>query len=367
MPTAADPSLASAARTLRNHRYLVLAEGRFGPHSSKTASSAVRYLPEQVVAVLDSAHAGRSVQEVLGFGGAIPVVATLQEGLATDPSALLIGIAPPGGALPAEWRPLLRGAIEAGLDLVSGLHLLLGDDPELAELAGRQGVRIWDLRRDPGDLPVSTGRARNVDSLVVLTVGTDCNIGKMTAALQLRGALDRRGVSVGFAATGQTGILIEGWGIAVDAVKADFIAGAAERLVLQAAEGNEIVLVEGQGSLVHPGYSGVTLGLLHGSMPDAMILCHQPSRSCVYSTIDAYEWMPLPSVPEMIRICEEAIRPLKPAKVVGISLNTWDLDDDDAENAIARIADESGLPTTDPVRFDPAPLADAILRQRSSG
>ena len=194
---------------------------------------------------------------------------------------------PPGGQLPPSWRPLLREAIEAGLDLVSGLHLLLADDPEIAALTREHGTRIWDLRRDPGDLPVSVGHAREVDATVVLTVGTDCNIGKMTAALQLRDALREREQRVSFAATGQTGILIEGWGIGVDAVKADFIAGAAERLVLQAAEDSEVVLVEGQGSLVHPGYSGVTLGLLHGSSarrddPLSPALPHprlQPQRS----------------------------------------------------------------------------------------
>jgi uncharacterized NAD-dependent epimerase/dehydratase family protein len=188
----------------------------------------------------------------------------------------------------------------------------------------------------------------------------------MTAALQVRDSLVRRGTKVGFAATGQTGILIEGWGIAVDAVVADFIGGAAERLVLQAAQGNEVVLVEGQGSLVHPGYSGVTLGLLHGSMPDAMILCHQPSRQCPYGGGGVYSWMDLPTVPEMIRICEGAIAPLRQSKVIGICLNTWDLSDADARDAIARIGDETGLPATDPVRFDPAPLADAIEAAREA-
>jgi uncharacterized NAD-dependent epimerase/dehydratase family protein len=183
----------------------------------------------------------------------------------------------------------------------------------------------------------------------------------MTAALQIRDALAGRGVRVGFAATGQTGILIEGWGISVDAVKADFIGGAAERLVLQAAEGNEVVLVEGQGSLVHPGYSGVTLGLLHGSMPDTMILCHQPSRKVVYNALGAYDWVPLPSLAEAIRLYEHAIAPLRESRVIGVSLNTRDLSDEEARAAIAAAEAETGLPATDPVRYDPAPLADAIL------
>jgi uncharacterized NAD-dependent epimerase/dehydratase family protein len=357
---------------MNDYRYLILAEGHFGPQTTKTANSAIRYLPERITAVVDSRHAGKTVQDVLGFGGSTPVLGSLEEGLATGPTAALVGIAPQGGQLPDEWRPVLRRVIEAGLDLVSGLHFYLGLDPELAALAAARGVKIVDLRRPPADLPVSQGRARLVDAYSVLTVGTDCNIGKMTAALQLRDALAGRGTRVGFAATGQTGILIEGWGISVDAVVADFIAGAAERLVLQAAEGNDVVLVEGQGSLVHPGYSGVTLGLLHGSMPDGMVLCHQPTRRCPYNRNDVYSWMRLPSVAETIRICEDAIAPLKPSsKVIAVCLNTWDMTDDEARAAVERTQDETGLPTTDPVRFDPAPVAEAILagaeRKRAAG
>ena len=347
---------------LSTYRYVVVAEGQFGPLTSKTANSAVRFIPDRVLCVLDSTRAGRTVQEVLGFGGSIPVVGTIEEALATGPTALLVGIAPQGGGLPAAWRPMLRAAIAAGLHLVSGLHAHLGDDPELARLASELGVRIHDLRKPPTDLPVSTGKARLVDPFTVLTVGTDCNIGKMTAGLRIRDALTDRGARVGFAPTGQTGILIEGWGIAVDAVVADFIGGAAERLVLRAAEGNEVVLVEGQGSLVHPGYSGVTLGLLHGSMPDAMILCHQPTRRCPYGGGNAYAWMPLPSAEEMIGICEGAIAPLRPSKVIGISLVTFDMDEAAARDEVARTQDVTGLPTTDPVRFGAEPLAEAILR-----
>ncbi len=347
---------------LSSYRYVVVAEGQFGPLTSKTANSAVRFIPDRVACVLDSTHAGRTVQDVLGFGGSIPVVGTIEEALRMGPTALLVGIATQGGWLPQAWWPMLRTAIEAGLHLVSGLHLHLGDDPELARLAAERGVRIHDLRKPPADLPVSQGRARLIDAYSVLTVGTDCNIGKMTAGLRIRDALTERGVRVGFAATGQTGILIEGWGIAVDAVVADFIGGAAERLVLRAAEGNDVVLVEGQGSLVHPGYSGVTLGLLHGSMPDAMILCHQPTRQCPYGGGNAYSWMPLPSVEEMIRICEGAIAPLRPAQVIGVSLVTFDMDEAAARDEIARIQDLTGLPVTDPVRFGADVLAEAIIR-----
>jgi uncharacterized NAD-dependent epimerase/dehydratase family protein len=343
------------------YRYLVLAEGSFGPLTSKTANSAIRYIRDRVVAVIDSANAGRTVEEVIGFGGDIPIVGTLKEGLRYEPTALLIGIAPSGGQLPLNWRPTLIAALEAELPIVSGLHFYLSDDPELSFFANSRGVPIHDLRRPPDDLPVSTGRARLVDALVVHTVGTDCNIGKMTAGLEIRRGLRERGANVGFAPTGQTGILIEGWGIAVDSVIADFISGAAERLVIEGAGNSDIVMVEGQGSLVHPGYSGVTLGLLHGSMPDVMVLCHQPSRKCAYGGNGAYHWMELPSLREMIRICESAIAPLRESRVIGIALNTSDLSPEQAREEIERAARETGLPTTDPVRFSPDPIVDVIL------
>jgi uncharacterized NAD-dependent epimerase/dehydratase family protein len=350
---------------LSDYRYVILAEGSFGPLTSKTANSAIRYLPERVLAVIDSKRREPEVDDVLGFGGRIPVLSRLEDALPLKPTALLIGIAPQGGRLPAVFRPVIHAAMKAGMDIVSGLHFFLADDPELVAAAGAARVRIHDLRRSPPDLPVSTGKARGVDALVVHTVGTDCNIGKMTAALQLQAALRARGTRVGFAATGQTGILIEGWGIAVDAVVADFVGGAAEQLVLQAALDNDVVLVEGQGSLVHPGYSGVTLGLLHGSMPDAQILCHQPTRQCPYGGNNAYSWMRLPTPKEMIRLCEAAIAPLRPSPVIGIALNTYDLSDADARDECARIQDETGLPAVDPVRFDPAPLVDAVEAARA--
>jgi uncharacterized NAD-dependent epimerase/dehydratase family protein len=337
-------------------RFLALAEGLFGPQTSKTASSCIRYTPERVAAVLDSTRAGRTAQDILGFGGAIPVVSTVAEGLARRPNALLIGVAPQGGRLPVEWRALVLEAIDAGLEVWSGLHTFIGDDPECVEHARRAGVAIHDLRRPPRDLPVATGRVREVDATVVLTVGSDCNIGKMTAALQMRGGLRDRGLRVRFAGTGQTGILIEGWGISVDAVVADFIAGAAEQLVLEAAEGADIVLVEGQGSIIHPGYSGVTLGLLHGSLPHALVMCSQPSRRHINNN----PWVPIPPLSHLIRLHDEITRPLRHAPVIALSLNTFDLSEQAARDAIARASDETGLPATDPVRFDPAPVVDAI-------
>ncbi|CAA9295584.1 MAG: hypothetical protein AVDCRST_MAG11-452, partial [uncultured Gemmatimonadaceae bacterium] len=198
-------------------RFVVLAEGLFGPLTSKTANAGIRYTPEQVVAVIDSTQAGRTAGEVLGFGGAIPVVDTLDAAMAQRPDALLIGIAPAGGRIPDSWRAVVLAAIERGLAVWSGLHSFLSDDPRLAAAAASRGVEIRDLRKPPADLGVGGGRVREVDATVVLTVGSDCNIGKMTTQLQLRDALRGGRHRVAFAGTGQTGILVEGWGIAVDA------------------------------------------------------------------------------------------------------------------------------------------------------
>jgi uncharacterized NAD-dependent epimerase/dehydratase family protein len=337
-------------------RLLVLAEGRFGPMTSKTANACIRYAPDDVVAVIDSVHAGATVQSVLGFGGDIPVIRTLEEGLAFRPTALLIGIAPSGGQLAEAWRPAIAGALRAGLDVWSGLHAFVSDDPEFVALAAASGATIHDLRKPPTDLVVSTGRAREVDATIVLTVGTDCNIGKMTTQLQLRDAMRARGTRVSFAATGQTGILVEGWGIAVDAVVADFIGGATERLVLQAAADADIVLVEGQGSIIHPGYSGVTFGLMHGSLPHAMVLCSQPSRTTVLHN----PWVPIPPLRDIVRLHEQVLEMLRPSPVIALALNTFDLTDAEARAAVDQASQDTGLPATDPVRFDPAPVIDAI-------
>ena len=340
----------------RELRYLILADGLFGPEESKTANACIRYTPERVVGIIDASKAGSTAQQVLGFGGDIPVVGTLAAGLALGPNALVIGIAPAGGQLPDTWIQLLAGAIEHGLEIWSGLHTFIGNVPELAALATKHGVAIHDLRRPPANLTVANGRVRDIAATVVLTVGTDCNIGKMTTQLQLLGNLRARGIRTSFAATGQTGILVEGRGIGVDAVIADFIAGAAERLVLDCAEDADLILVEGQGSIIHPSYSGVTYGLLHGSLPHAQVLCAQPSRTA----INRCEWVKIPPLVDFIRLSEAVAAPLRVAPVIGISLNTYDLDEDTALRTIQTVQNETGLPTTDTVRFDAAPLVDAI-------
>jgi uncharacterized NAD-dependent epimerase/dehydratase family protein len=346
-------------------RFLILADGDFGPMTSKTANSVIRYLPERTVGVLDRRLAGKTAQDVLGFGGGIPVVGSMREGLALRPSAVLVGIAPQGGRLPEEWRNWLAEALDGGCDLWSGLHTFLGDDPLLAAKARGAGRRILDLRRPPADLPIASGAAKTVEPYVVLTVGTDCNVGKMTAQLQLARELNAGGLRTRFVPTGQTGIMIEGWGIAVDAVISDFVAGAAEQLVLQGAEDADVVLVEGQGSINHPGYSAVTLGLLHGSCPDALILCHQSSREYLGDYREA-AWLRIPPLSEYIRLYEAIGSAVHPTRVIGISLNTYDLSDEAARRACEAATRETGLPATDPVRFDASPLLEAVRKGRQS-
>jgi uncharacterized NAD-dependent epimerase/dehydratase family protein len=297
------------------------------------------------------------VQDVLGFGGGIPVVGTIEEGIAHGADAFLVGIAVNGGGLPPALRSAIRRSIERGLAIWNGLHAFVSEDPELGPLARQHKVDVHDVRRPPDNLPVGGGRVRELEQTVVLAVGTDANIGKMTVMLQLRDAMRARGTRATFAPTGQTGIFIDGWGICVDAVVADFIAGASEQLTIQAAKDSDIVLVEGQGSILHPGYSGVSLGLLHGCLPHALIACHMPTRK----TFRHNHWLPVPPLAEVIRLHEAIANPLRPVKTIGVSLNTVEMTEGEARAEVERVAEETGLPTTDPVRFDVTPLVEAVL------
>jgi uncharacterized NAD-dependent epimerase/dehydratase family protein len=345
-------------------RYLILADGAFGPMTSKTANAIIRYQPDRVVAVVDRGSAGRTVEEVLGFGGETPVVSSMKEGLALGADTILIGIAPVGGRLPEEWRLWLLEAIDAGCDIWSGLHTFLSDDADLAERAQSAGTAIHDVRRPPSDLEVASGSARDLDPFIIQTVGTDCNVGKMTSQFELTRVLNARGVRTRFVPTGQTGIFLEGWGIAVDAVVADFIAGAAERITVLGSKDADIVMVEGQGSINHPGYSGVALGLLHGSCPDALILCHQAGRRFIGEFRQDVRF-PIAPLTDYIRWYESLAAPVTPTRVVAIALNTYDLSEDEARRACDAAHAETGLPATDPVRFDCGPLIEAILAARA--
>jgi uncharacterized NAD-dependent epimerase/dehydratase family protein len=312
----------------------------------------LRYRPEQVVAVLDSERAGETHQS--GF----PVVGTVEEALPLEPTTALVGVATQGGRFPPAWRELLKSAIAHGLDIESGLHEFITEDPELSELAALRGVELRDLRKPPPGLNVPTGENLTHAAKVVLTVGSDCAIGKMTVALELDAETRRRGIESEFVPTGQTGIAIAGWGISVDAVVADFIAGSAEALVLEGRDrGGELLWIEGQGSLLHPAYSGVTLGLLHGSAPDALVLCHLVGQDVV----DGDERFPMPSLGYLVDLHERMSLLARPAKVVAIALNTRDVDDETARKAVEAAEAETGLPASDPVRYGAAKITDAAI------
>ncbi|GAC1389404.1 MAG: DUF1611 domain-containing protein [Ktedonobacteraceae bacterium] len=344
-------------------RIAILAEGMFEWHYGKTATGVIRYGQDSVVAVIDSTKVGQDVAHALGasIGVGIPIVRDINEALHYQPDTLLIGIAPQGGALPAAWRWQLFTALEAGLHLVSGLHFFLSDDPELKAAAEKHGVTIWDVRRPPNKQRVARFMPHRLGSHTILMVGSDCATGKMSTALEIQQEATKRGLSSAFVATGQTGIMIAGNGLPVDRIISDFVAGMVEEMTLDFSNKYDWVFVEGQGALNHPGYSPVTLGLIHGSMPNAMIFCHKAGTTA----IEGYENCPFPSLTRMLQMNEEAvswIRPNPPCKVVGISLVTQGMSDEQAQDAIKQVANETGLPTTDVWRFGANVLLDALVK-----
>jgi uncharacterized NAD-dependent epimerase/dehydratase family protein len=351
-----------------SRRYVVLAEGQFGEPGAKTAMGVIRYGPEPTVAIIDSSRAGRDAAAWLGPDHSVPIVATLAAALPHEPTALLIGIAPRAGRIPPSWRAIIVSAIESGLDIVSGLHEFVADDPEFSALAARHGVDLIDHRRPPQRQEVATGRSHRLGSRVILTVGTDCAVGKMTVALELRNAARAAGLSAVFVPTGQTGIMIEGWGVAVDQIVADFVNGTAEWLVEEAEGKGDWIFVEGQGSLDHPAYSSVTLGLLHGARPHAMVLVHEPGR------VGHSGWegatgtaSPLASISRNLEMYEAMANVVAPSSVVAIALNTRLLGEAEARAEIERVAAQTRLPVDDPYRFGADALLAGLRAQMDAG
>jgi uncharacterized NAD-dependent epimerase/dehydratase family protein len=335
-------------------RYAILAEGWFARNHAKTAHGLIRYGQDEVACVMDSALAGKRISDVLpDLGRDAPIIGTLDEALTFSPTSILVGLAPPGGRLPEEWMETLKAAADVGIEIVSGLHQRLG--PEFP------GKPVWDVRDPPGDIPLFSGEGFGVGPRVALTVGTDSAIGKMTTTLEIERAAREAGLSPEFVPTGQTGVIIAGWGVCVDAVVSDFVAGAAEQLVLEAAKPSpDLILVEGQGSLGHPAYSGVTLGLMHGSCPDCLILCSADPAE------EVFRGVPRPSPARVARLYEEVAALIKPAPVVAVSLNTRGMEEREAQNLIAAVADETGLPAADPFRGSAKPILEAILQAPKS-
>lgn len=331
-------------------KILILAEGYLAdPHHGKTTRGVVNYGQNEVVAIVDSTYDGTEFQ-------GIPVTETIAAALVHAPDTALVGVAPTGGKMPPEFRVQALEAIEAGLDVEAGMHEFMVDDSELSARAKARSVELRDLRRPPDDLSVPTGANLEHAADVVLTVGSDCAIGKMTIALELHRTAQSQGRASVFVPTGQTGIAIAGWGIAVDAVVADYVAGASERLVLEGASQGDLLWIEGQGSLIHPLYSGVTLGLYHGSMPHHLVLCHRAGDL----HIDGRPVHAIPSLSELVAIYERAALPARKATVDAIALNTSLLDEQAARNAIGEAEAETGLVAGDPFRFGSDRLVEAI-------
>jgi uncharacterized NAD-dependent epimerase/dehydratase family protein len=336
-------------------KYLILAEAfSHDVHYGKTMRGVMRYRRESVVAILDTQRAGES-------DDGVPIVATVDEGVQYGPDTALVGVVTQGGRFPGDWQELLKSCVAHGLDLENGLHVRLHDIPALPELAREHGVELRDLREPPADLSTATGANLDVDATIVLTVGSDCAIGKMTATCELDLEARKRGLRSVFVPTGQTGIAIAGWGIAVDAVVSDFLAGAAERLVVEGGRRGDLLWVEGQGAILHPIYSGVTVGLIHGSAPHLYVLCHEVGRTVTEGDPTA---SPLPSLAELIDLHERMSLKKRPARVVAVALNTSPVGEEEARAAIAAAEQETGLPTDDPVRFGAGKLLEAVLNAR---
>ena len=339
--------------------WLVLTDGFLDSRNAKTAHGVLRYARDPIAAVLDREHAGRTVQQVVpDLRSGAPIVRSVQEGMDMGATSVLIGVATPGGWMPEEWRGWIIESLEKGLEVANGLHRFLRDDPEFVAAAERGGGTLWDVREPPEDIPLCEGKALEVSQRIVETVGSDCAVGKMTASLEIVEAALEKGVNAEFVATGQTGIVIAGRGIAVDRVISDFVSGAAEQLVLESDPASEVLMVEGQGGLWHNAYSGVTLALLHGSAPETLVLVHRAG----HTAIEEPPYTKLPPLDHMIRTYEEIASVIRPCTVSAIAVNTHGLDDAAARAAIEEIEDLTGLPSGDVLRGDAPKLWDAVSR-----
>ncbi|MEY2644546.1 MAG: hypothetical protein RLZZ611_1195 [Cyanobacteriota bacterium] len=345
---------------------VLLMHGGLDNLSGKTGLAMLRYRHGPIVAVIDPAHAGAELATLTGIPRPVPVVADINAALQHGPAVAVVGLAPSGGLLPAQMRADVEAALRAGLSLASGLHARLADDPAWADLPLQPDQWIWDLRREPPQLDVATARAAALPCRRVLAVGSDMAVGKMSACLELQAAARHHGLDARFVGTGQAGILISGHGVALDAVRVDYAAGAVEAAVLQAAAGataETLLLVEGQGSLAHPG-STATLPLMRGSQPTDLLLVHRACQRHVRTRPGAAA-VAIPPLPELIAANEALAalgRPdgLRP-RVRAIALNTALLEPELARRETERLEALTGLPCADPVRAGADQLLAALL------
>ncbi|NEU71344.1 DUF1611 domain-containing protein [Hassallia byssoidea VB512170] len=335
---------------------ILLHEQVKGTHG-KTGLSLLRYSEAPIVAVIDRTCAGQSLPELTRIKRDVPIVASVAAALQYQPQVLVIGIAPKGGILPDDYWHDIKDALMSGMSLVNGLHTPLADMPDLKALL-KPGQLIWDVRKEPPNLSVATALARTLPCRRVLTVGTDMAVGKMSTSIQLHWASRLRNWRSKFLPTGQTGLMLEGDGVPLDAVRVDFAAGAVEQMVMRFGKNYDILHIEGQGSLLHPG-STATLPLIRGSQPTQMILVHRAGQTHVMDNV------PIPPLSEVIKLYEMvagAGGAFASVPVVGVALNTGHLDESAAKEAIAQVQSETNLPCTDPIRFDAGLLLNAIVR-----
>jgi len=336
---------------------ILLHEGIRGPNG-KTGLTLLRYSEAQIVAVIDQECAGESLSQLTGIACDAPIVDSVASALAYEPDVLAIGIAPSGGILPDAWWQEVKQGVAAGLSVINGLHTPMAPDPQLQALL-KDGQEIWDIRQEPAGLIVGSGKARTLASRRILTVGTDMSVGKMSASLELYRAARRRGIRSKFLATGQAGIMIAGDGIPLDAIRVDFAAGAVEQLLMRSGNDYELLIVEGQGSLLHPG-STATLPLIRGTQPTGLMLVHRAGQTHVRN----HDHVPIPPLLEVIRLYEAVAcggGAFGVVRVKAIALNTGHLEEAAAQKAIAQVQEETGLPCTDAVRFGADLLLEAVI------
>lgn len=333
----------------RDSRLVILLHGGIESDRGKTGLALLRFAPERVAAVIDAETAGQSLTELTGIPlpRSVPIVATAREALAYRPEVLAIGIAPSGGQLPEAWLDDLQTVVDAGLSVLNGLHTPLAGIPQLANRL-RPGQQLWDIRTEPPRPAIATGGARLLSCRRVLFVGTDMSVGKMSAAIAMDRAARSAGLRSKFVATGQTGIMLEGDGFPLDAVRVDFAAGVVQQEVCAQAIGQDVVWVEGQGSLLNPA-STATLPLLRGSQPTHLVLVHKAEMNHPRD----FPWIPVPPLRDVVRLYEmvaSAGGAMAPAPVAAIALNGHRLPDDQLDYHCRRITAETGLPCVDVVR-----------------
>jgi len=336
---------------------ILLHNGTVGA-KGKTGLALLRYSENPIVAVIDETCPGGNLQTLTGIPREVPIVASMDEALALKPDVLAIGLAPSGGILPAPWYAEVRQAVAAGVSVMNGLHTWMNEDPELANQL-QPGQWIWDMRQEPDVLTVGSGKARELTCRRVLAVGTDMAVGKMSTCIELNRATQRRGLQSKLIATGQTALMLGADGIPLDAVRVDFASGAVEQAVVRNALGQDVLYVEGQGSIFNPA-STATLPLLRGSQPTHLVLVHKLGMT----EIQHFPGFSLPPLTQVIQLYEAlatAGGTFGNAKIAGIALNTFGTREAEAKVAISAVTEATQRPCTDVVRFGAELILDVIL------